>query len=185
MNLDALIEAILFFKGEPIELSLLAQITHEPPEHIERSLIALEGKLQGRGVTLIRHDTTVMLTTAGGAAETIELMLKEELSRDLSKAALETLTIILYRGPISRPQIDYIRGVNSQFILRALLIRGLIEKTVEPQNSRTILYQTTTELMGHLGIARMADLPEYESVRSTTNASLQSEQNTATELATE
>lgn len=175
MGLDALIEAILFFKGEPVPLSMLAQITHEPEEHIERSLIALEGKLQGRGIVLIRHDATAMLATAPASAQTIELMLKEELSRDLSKAALETLTIILYRGPISRPQIDYIRGVNSQFILRALLVRGLIEKTTDPKNARTVLYQTTIELMGHLGIAHIADLPEYENARASTNASLQSE----------
>lgn len=181
MGLDALIEAILFFKGEPTELSVLAEITHEPQEHVERSLMALEGKLQGRGIALVRHDTTVMLSTAAPAAQTIEVMLKEELARDLSKAALETLTIILYRGPISRPQIDYIRGVNSQFILRALLIRGLVEKKIDSQNSRTILYQTTTELMGHLGITRTADLPEYENIRASTDVSLQSEQNTTTE----
>lgn len=176
MNLDAILEAILFFKGEPVPLATLAEITHEPKEHIERSLIALEGKLQGRGVMLVRHDNSVMLATAPGAAQTIESMLKEELSRELSKPALETLTIILYRGPISRPQIDYIRGVNSHFILRTLLIRGLIEKTADQKNNRTVLYQTTTELMGHIGISRLEDLPEYDHVRKDTDASLQPEQ---------
>ncbi|TSC62401.1 MAG: segregation and condensation protein B [Parcubacteria group bacterium Gr01-1014_48] len=175
MTLDALIEAILFYKGEPTALSVLATITKEPEEHVERALIALEGKLQGRGIALIRHDHSVMLVTAGAAAQTIELMQKDELSRDLSKAALETLTIILYRGPISRPQIDYIRGVNSQFILRALLVRGLVEKTPDSQNSRTVLYQGTTELMGHMGISRFEDLPEYAGVREKTEASLNSE----------
>ena len=180
MGLDALIEAILFYKGEPTPISVLAQITQEPAEHIERSLISLEGKLQGRGIALIRHDATVMLATSSHAAGIIESMLKDELSRDLSKAALETLTIILYRGPISRPQIDYIRGVNSQFILRALLVRGLVEKTLDPQNNRTMLYQTSTELMGHLGISRVEDLPEYALVRTTADASLQDNQKTLT-----
>ena len=175
MNLDALIEAILFYKGEPVSLSFLSSATNEPEEHIERALIALEGKLQGRGIALIRHDATIMLASAGGAAATIEQMQKDELSRDLSKAALETLTIILYRAPISRPQIDYIRGVNSQFILRSLLVRGLIEKIADAQNSRTVLYHCTTELMGHLGLSKIEDLPEYEHVRIQAENSLQIE----------
>ena len=91
----------------------------------------------------------------------IEELCKEELSRDLGKAGLETLSIVLYRGPITRSGIDYIRGVNSTFILRNLLIRGLVEKIPNPNDQRSFLYRATFDLLSHLGIPRVEDLPEY------------------------
>jgi segregation and condensation protein B len=83
----------------------------------------------------------------------------------LGKAGLETLAIILYQGPISRADIDYIRGVNSQFIVRNLLIRGLIERVDNPTDARSFLYKTTLDLLSHLGISKIQDLPEYDQVR--------------------
>jgi segregation and condensation protein B len=90
---------------------------------------------------------------------------KEELTRDLGKAGLETLSIILYQGPISRANIDYIRGVNSQFIVRNLLIRGLIDRVENPKDARSYIYKTTIDLLSHLGISKIEELPEYEQVR--------------------
>jgi segregation and condensation protein B len=96
-----------------------------------------------------------------------ELMLsirKEELSRDIGKAGLETLSIILYKGEVARSEIDYIRGVNSSFILRNLLIRGLVERFTNPSDSRSYLYKPTFQLMSFLGITKIEDLPKYEEV---------------------
>jgi segregation and condensation protein B len=165
MNLDAQIESILFWKGEPMAIKKLAEILKKTEEEITEALAVLETKLEGRGVQIIRKEGEVMLGTSAEMGPTIETLVKEELVRDLGKAGLETLSIILYRGPVSRRDIDYIRGVNSQFILRNLLVRGLIEKVANPDDQRTFLYKPTFELLAHLGISSLEQLPEFADVR--------------------
>ena len=121
--------------------------------------------LNGRGLTLIEWEDDVTLGTAKEVSGLIEKLNKEELSKELGKAGLETMSIVLYQGPISRADIDYIRGVNSQFILRNLLIRGLIERVDNPQDQRSFLYKPTLELMSYLGISKIQDIPEFEAVK--------------------
>src|SRR5262245_47466386 len=115
MPLDARIESILFWKGEPISVKKLAEILAVREEEIEMAMVELGKKLKGRGLAIIRLEDEVSLVTAPEVSDLIEKLTKEELMRDLGKAGLETLTIILYKGPIKRSDIDYIRGVNSQF----------------------------------------------------------------------
>jgi segregation and condensation protein B len=105
------------------------------------------------------------LGTSKDISSLIETLSKEELVKDLGKAGLETLSIILYQGPISRAEIDYIRGVNSNFILRNLLIRGLVERVENPNDQRSFLYKPTLELISYLGLSKITDLPDYETVR--------------------
>jgi len=114
---------------------------------------------------LVELDGKVVLRSAPQYTETLEQLRKEELSRDLGKAGLETLSIILYRAPVTRAEVDYIRGVNSTFIIRNLLIRGLIEKTPNPNDARSFLYKPTFSLLSFLGISNINELPEYEDVR--------------------
>jgi segregation and condensation protein B len=159
------LEAILFWKAEPISFKKLATLLNVSADAITQGLTELEQVLKGRGLTLVRTEDEVMLGTAQELSPLIEQLTKEELSRDLGKAGLETLSIILYQGPISRADIDYIRGVNSQFIVRNLLIRGLIERVENPKDARSYLYKTTLQLLSHLGISKIEDLPEYEQVR--------------------
>lgn len=166
MDLSAKIEAILFWKAEPISIKKLASLLNEKPEAVKAGLASLENNLKGRGLTLVQTDEEVMLGTSKELSPLIEQLTKEELTRDLGKAGLETLSIILYQGPISRADIDYIRGVNSQFILRNLLIRGLIERVDNPKDARSYLYKTTLQLLSHLGISKIEALPEYEKVRT-------------------
>lgn len=166
MNLSAQLEAILFWKAEPISLKKLAALLNIDIAAVKNGLQELETALQGRGLTLVRTDDEVMLGTAKEISPQIEQLTKEELTRDLGKAGLETLSIILYQGPISRADIDYIRGVNSQFIVRNLLIRGLVERVENPKDARSFLYKTTLQLLSHLGISKIEELPEYEQVRS-------------------
>jgi segregation and condensation protein B len=165
MNLDAQIEAILFYEAEPIAVKKLAELLSVREETILEALGVLTEKLNGRGLTLVRKDDAVMLGTAPEAGQLIENLRKEELAKDLGKAALETLSVILYRGPISRPDIDYIRGVNSSFILRNLLVRGLVEREAKPNDARLYLYKPSFELLSYLGISRLEDLPEYEAMK--------------------
>jgi len=165
MNTSAKIEAILFWKAEPVSVKKLASLLNIKVEEVKAALAELEKNLIGRGVTLVQTDEDVMLGTAKELSPLIEQLTKDELTRDLGKAGLETLSIVLYQGPISRADIDYIRGVNSQFILRALLIRGLVERVENPKDARSYLYKTTLDLLSHLGISKVGDLPEYEQVR--------------------
>ncbi len=165
MNLDAKIEAVLFWKAEPLPLSRLAKILSATEEEIKTSISHLEDKLKGRGVSIIFKDDEVALRTSPDVSHLIENLSKEELTRDLGKAGLETLSIILYQGPISRREIDYVRGVNSNFILRNLLVRGLIERVDNPKDQRSFLYKPTFELLSFLGISKIEDLPEYGNVR--------------------
>lgn len=166
MDLAAKIEAILFWKAEPVSLKKLASLLNEKPGAIKAGISQLDEKLKGRGLTLVQTDEEVMLGTAKELSPLIEQLTKEELTRDLGKAGLETLSIILYQGPVSRADIDYIRGVNSQFIVRNLLIRGLVERVDNPKDSRSFLYKTTLQLLAHLGVSKIEDLPEYAKVRA-------------------
>ena len=161
MNLEAKIEAVLFFKGEPVSLNYLAKTLKCDLSDLESAVEELANSLRGRGLTLVRKEDEVMLGTAPELSSFMEEITKEELTRDLGKAGLETLAIILYRGPVARKDIDYIRGVNSNFILRNLQIRGLVEKTVSKNDERVHLYKPTFELLQYMGLKNVKDLPEY------------------------
>ena len=165
MTLDAKIEAVLFWRAEPMAVSKFAKIFSVTTDDVTKALTVLETKLQGRGVALVHKDDEISLRTAPDASSFIEGLAKEELTRDLGKAGLETLSIVLYQGPISRREIDYVRGVNSNFILRNLLVRGLVEKIDNPKDQRSFLYRPTFDLLSLLGISKIEDLPEYPSVR--------------------
>jgi segregation and condensation protein B len=168
MNLSAKIEAVLFWKAEPISEKKLAEILDSNVQDIKSAIVELEKNLNenNRGIVLVQANDEVMLGTSKELSTLFENLTKEELNRDIGKAGLETLSIILYQGPISRAGIDYIRGVNSQFILRNLLIRGLIERVENPADARSFLYKATLALLSHLGISKIENLPEYEKIRS-------------------
>lgn len=159
MNLEFKIEAIIFFKNEPVSVSELVKLTKEKPEEVRASLANLREFYKDRGIVMVFDGELVNFGTHPNTSELILNLQKEEFSRELGRAGLETLAIILYRGPISRREIDHIRGVNSSFILRSLLIRGLIERTEGTERSYS--YKATLKLLEHLGITRREDLPEY------------------------
>lgn len=158
MTLESRIEAVLFWKAEPLTVKKLAEILDEDEEEVSSALKDLEKNLEGRGVSLISWENEYTLTTAPGVSALIESLTKEELVKDLGKAGLETLSIILYKGPVTRADIDYIRGVNSAFILRNLSIRGLVVK----ENN---VYRPTVELLAHLGIKSISDLPNISEIK--------------------
>ncbi|MEI6296169.1 MAG: SMC-Scp complex subunit ScpB [bacterium] len=175
MKKDVLIESILYFKGEPVTKKELAKILNTDTEAIKNSLLILKGKLIERGIVLIENEESVSLGTSPDSSEIIKKLTQEELDRDLGKAGIETLTIVAYKGPISRNNVDNIRGVNSSFILRNLLIRGLVEKIIDPNDQRAFLYKPTINLLQYLGIKRIEDLPEYVTVINKLNATLSPE----------
>lgn len=165
ITLDAKIESVLFFKSEPVQIKALVKILGVKENEIQDALQILEEKLEGRGVQLLKKEDEVELRTASEMSEFIEQIRKEELTKDIGKAGSETLSIILYKGACTRSEIDYIRGVNSTFILRNLLIRGLIEKIPNPKDQRSFLYKPTIELMSFIGINKIENLPDFDAVK--------------------
>ena len=97
----------------------------------------------------------------------IENLQKEELNKELSKASLETLSILLYKNGTTRAEIDYIRGVNSSFILRALSVRGLVEKTVDPNDNRRFVYKPSLNLLSFMGVKSIEEMPEFNDINKT------------------
>ncbi len=160
-ELDKRIEAILFFENQPVSIKKLSTLFKVSSDDIKNSLEILNDRLQG-GIVLIQKDDEVMLGTSPEVSEIIESIKKEELSKELSKAALETLTIIIYKGPLRRSEIDFIRGVNSQFIIRNLEMRGLVERITDPKDERASLYRPSFELLSFLGIKNIEDMPEFD-----------------------
>lgn len=164
MTLENAIEAVLFYKAEPITKKELAHVLEKSETEISEAIASLSTTLGIRGIRLVTTDTEVALVTAPELSELIETLRKEELSAAIGKAGAETLAIILYRGPLSRVEIDRIRGVNSTFIIRNLLIRGLVERRSHPTDSRSFIYAGTPELLNHLGVASREALPEFTEV---------------------
>ncbi len=167
MTPEAHLEALLFWKGEPMSKKKIMEAFGCTAEQLEGMLTNLEQSLSTRGIRLMRLEDDVELRTSPETNELIATLTKEELVRDLGKAGLETLSIILYKSPIKRSEIDYIRGVNSSFIVRNLLVRGLVERVTEKDGAgRGYSYKPTMDLLAHLGIAKIEDLPDYEKVKA-------------------
>ncbi len=161
MELHKAIIAILFYQAEPITIRRLASLLSVTDAQIREATLLIPSALDTVGLSLLELDGTLSLGTAKEASALIETLTKEELSKELSKAALETLSIVLYKGPISRSEIDHIRGVNSTFILRNLLIRGLVEKVDNPVDQRSFCYVPTFQLLSYMGVTRPDELPNY------------------------
>ena len=119
---------------------------------------------------MLEKENEVMLGTMPELSELFEALQKEELNKDLSKASLETLSILLYKNGASRADIDYIRGVNSSFTLRAMAIRGLVEKIVDPHDSRRYIYKPSFDLLSYMGVKSVEELPEYGEINSSIEA---------------
>lgn len=166
MTLEQQLEAILFFKGEPMKIKEVASILKKSEEDVKNALSNLKEQLQGRGICIVEKDNSVVLGTTPEASDLIEQVRKVELSRDIGKAGLETLSIVLYKSPVARSEIDYIRGVNSSFILRALMVRGLIERVQNPADSRSFLYKPTFDLLAFLGISNINELPNFDATKT-------------------
>ncbi len=163
LSLPAQLESLLFVATEPVPISQLAAALEITPAEVERGLRTLEDELRERGLRLQRHRHRVQLTTAPQAAELIERFLGLEATTRLSRAALETLAIIAYRQPVTRPQVDAVRGVNSDGVMRSLLSKGLIQEVGRAAGpGRPILYGTTAEFLQYFGLNSLSDLPPLE-----------------------
>lgn len=160
LPLSVKLEAMLFVAAEPVSTSQLAEALDVSVSVVERGLNELDASLSSGGLRLQRHAGRVQLTTAPELAELIERFLGLEMTSHLSRAALETLAIIAYQQPVTRPQIDAIRGVNSDGMMKSLLNKGLILESGRTDGpGRPILYSTTPEFLQHFGLNSILEMP--------------------------
>jgi segregation and condensation protein B len=158
----ARIEALLFVAAGAVLPTQLAAALDLPLRVIEHTLEILEQRLasDSRGLRLQRHHGRVQLTTSPDFAMEIERFLGLESSNRLSRAALETLAIIAYQQPVTRPEIDAVRGVSSDGVLKSLLSKGLIQEIGRAERpGRPILYTTTSDFLQHFGLNSLEELP--------------------------
>ncbi len=162
-------EALLFYYGEPLDVKKISKIL-EIKENVCNTLIEeLTAKLSSdekSGLMLLKHGDFFQLATKPDLAWLGQKLIQEEFKEELTPAALETLSIVAYLGPVSRSTIDYVRGVNSSFILRSLLVRGLVTREVQAERKNAFDYKTSVDFLKHLGLSRIEDLPEYEKYKN-------------------
>ena len=141
----------------------MAKIFGVKEEEISSGLALLEEELkrEERGLTLIQDKGRIQLVTKPDFSKLLEDITKEEFTEDLTPAGLETLSIVAYAGPISRADLEFIRGVNSSFTLRSLLMRGLVERAADPKRANAFVYTTSFDLLKRLGLSKNSELPEY------------------------
>ena len=165
LPLTAMVESLLFVASEPVPVHQIAEALDVPLEQVEQSLVELRDGLDGvvRGVRLQRKGDRVQLTTRPECAPYIEKFLDLDLTTRLSKPALETLAIIAYQQPVTRAQIEHVRGVNCDAVLATLLNRGLIEELGRLETAgRPIQYGTTFAFLQHFGLRGLEDMPSLQ-----------------------
>jgi segregation and condensation protein B len=160
LDLCAQIEALLFVAPGAVTTSQLATTLGKTNQAIEDSLDELESQTLARGIRLQRHRGRVQLVSAPEIAPLVEHFLGLEATARMSQAALETLSIIAYQQPVTRPQVDAIRGVNSDGVMKTLLSKGVIQEMGRATSpGRPILYSTTPEFLGYFGLTSIEELP--------------------------
>ena len=159
-ELISVVESLLFVADEPVPVTRLVGILEVSEDAVEAALGDLEEVCRARGIRLQRKGDRVQLASAPEAAPYIERFLGLDLTARLSPAALEVLAIVAYRQPITRAQIEAVRGVSCDAVLRTLVSRGLLEEVGRlEQAGRPILYGTTFQFLQHFGLNTLSDLP--------------------------
>ena len=167
MNLKSQLESLLLVAAKPLSLKELSGLLSVDAKEIENSLKELAGQYEteGRGLRIISQGDKFQLASAPESADIVKKFLQNETAGELSQPSLEALTIIAYRGPISKFDLERIRGVNCSLIIRNLMLRGLVEEKFEKTRNEN-LYSASLEFVKFLGLSRLEDLPDYESLRN-------------------
>ncbi|MFA5109453.1 MAG: SMC-Scp complex subunit ScpB [Patescibacteria group bacterium] len=162
MALKSQLESLLFVSLKPLGAKELAGLTGAKAGEVEAALteIAADYKDNDRGLALIKNNNQYQITTAAANSALIQEFLKDETSGELSQPSLEALTIIAYRGPIAKVELEKIRGINCSLIIRNLLLRGLIEEKFDKTRNENY-YTVTHDFIRFLGLSGLEDLPDY------------------------
>ncbi len=169
--LKSKIESILFVTNRPLTTKKLAEICGvNKKDEVVKAVEELAEDYASRdsGIRLLRHGDSVQMATSGETADLVREYLKDETTGELTKPSLETLTIVAYRGPLTKSELEQLRGVNCSLILRNLMMRGLVECEGEHGQPLT-KYQVTMDFLRFLGVSSVEDLPDYSRLRSNEN----------------
>jgi segregation and condensation protein B len=164
MKIPQAIQAILFATAEPQTFAFLAKQFGTDTDTIKNAVGELKQMMEGHGIAVVELNDVVSLVTESEFSSLIEAIRKDELSKELSKASAETLAIVAYVPGIAKSQIEFIRGVNVSYSLRALMMRGLIE---QKGAGRGIGYYPTLSVLEHFGVTKIEDLPDYTQTKTT------------------
>ncbi len=164
VSLDRLIEAILFATARSFTVSQLAHATDSSSKDVENALQNLTERLKESGIMLQYNGKDIELVTCPATAETVTKLMNAEVQGELTRSALEALTILAYRGPLTRPELEQIRGINSAIILRNLMLRGLVEQREDTKLGQPT-YSVTFDFLNYLGLSNVEGLPEYDQLR--------------------
>lgn len=161
--LESKIESLLFIVAKPLSVKKLVEFLDAKSKDVEAALESLARRVNSAesGVRLVRSGNDVQLMTSPDHTKLVRDFVKEEVTGELTKPQLETLTVIAYRQPITKPELEQIRGVNCSLILRNLMIRGLIE-TEESKEKFGSVYRVTHDFLRFLGLTNVKELPDYE-----------------------
>ncbi len=157
-------EAFLFSEGGSLTRKKLGSLLGVTEAELAPILTRLSEMLLGGGLSLILTDTEATLAVAKACSDDVRAAYQRDLEKDIGDAGSEVLAIVLYRGPSTRAQIDYIRGVNTSSTIRTLLSRGFLERTGNPDDAREYLYRPTVELLAHLGVRTTHELPDHAKI---------------------
>lgn len=163
-EIQSKIEAILFASGEPVEIGKIATFFKLKKEDIKQKIddIVETYKKESRGLQIIQKENTIQLVSSATYGEIVASFLNRKTHEPLSQVALEVLAVVAYRGPITRAQIEHVRGVNCSFTLRNLAIRGIVDRKDNPADNRSYIYEISHEFLKNCGISSVSDLPEFE-----------------------
>lgn len=162
-NIKGIIESILLVAEKPVSAKEISACSGAMTSEVQKELVGLIKEYETRGMKIIKKGDYYSLVTDPINGEVISRFLNEELRHDLTSASLETLSIITYKQPVTRVDIEDIRGVASDQILRNLLIRGLIQEVGRKDSpGRPILYGTTMEFLQYFGLKHEGELPKFE-----------------------
>ena len=162
-ELQGVVEALLFAHGEPMTLERLAALMSVGLPEADEAVAALGARLDespARGLALLRAGASVQLVTHPRHADAVAALLRGEMSQDLGAAAVETLALVAYFGPVARSVIDHVRGVSSAVSLRTLMVRGMVER-VKGEGKGEHRYQATPDMLREMGITAREDLPDF------------------------
>ncbi len=167
MPLKSQLESLLFVALKPLSAKELAELTKHKLEEVSAALneLAEDYKSGQRGLALVKNNSAYQITTAPESARVVQQFLKDETTGELTPPSLEALTIIAYRGPIAKLELDRIRGVNCALILRNLLLRGLIEEKFDKKKNEHY-YTVTHDFLRFLGLDGLNKLPDYEKLHN-------------------
>ncbi len=160
-DLKSKIESILFVSGDPVTFKKLAKILKISEKEIQKEIIELKEDYKNKGINILEKDGKIQMVSSPKNSDIIKGLVESSLSEEITPAALETLAIISYKEPILRQDIDEIRGVNSVFSLRTLMMRGLVEKRQDKKEKEKVFYKTTLDFLKKLGISKVSELPKY------------------------